>query len=161
MTTFNYLTRAAKDRSLFATGNSSPGLNLVGAVSNCTTNAPYVPVKGYCGAIQNLYFDRTGASTLELRPQNIFSDKYDTIDLNQGNFDLSLGMGGAVTIAMREAYDPSIMPVTPGSGFAYWVDTNVLDRLNIRYMTGTTLSPIPQDTKLQAQIYLSRNKEPN
>lgn len=156
MTTFNYLTRAAKDRILHSVGDTYPDLSMVAGTCNLRSTAPYVTVKGYCGALENLYMPQISDTRAEVWLQNIFSDKYKTIDLNQDNTTLAQDAGVAL---FGCAFDPAIMPVTPGSSLCYVIDPfTVVDRITAVTVVDSTETALPNDSRMQVQFSIYRNK---
>jgi hypothetical protein len=156
MTTFNYLTRAAKDRVLHTVGSTYPDLSVVAGSCNLRSNVPYVTVKGYCGALENLYMPQISNTRAEIWLQNIFSDNYQGVSLNQNN-SITLMNAGFPTLGC--AFDPAIMPVPPGTTTCFLINPMTLvDRITVVGVVNAVETPLPDDTRMQMQFSINRDK---
>jgi len=157
--TFNYLTRAAKDRTLFQTAEGGANANIIGGVLNVTATAPYFPFRGYCGARMIIYMVQVTDSTFELKFQNAFGQKYEGVDPNQNNFDLSLLDG--IIVIINGAFRPDVPILSVDQDFAVYVDPQTLTGLFVKFLTLTVPTAPQENCKLQLVVAIDRDRRSN
>jgi hypothetical protein len=153
-TTFNYLTRAAKDRVLYDTYEGSPYMQIVAATLNVRSAPPFVPFKGYVGARQYIYMVQTDVSTFEIQLQNIFNDTYeDGLSPQQGPiFDLS-----KAHIAISDgSFRPDLPPTAADLEFSTYITALPVTSIKVTCVNGNVPAVPQDDSKLNVIVTLPR-----